>query len=427
MSGWIIFFAASMIEVAAAIYFYVSFLEIRMPRRSTRIAAYIILYLIEVVNAVFIEAFSSGFYPLKLVMLILVHILFIRICYRTDWIVCAFLGCFVNMLQVLIEMEIGGIFKMSYHGTNHYLISSAAVVSNMFLFALIYYLHKKLTDFRRFVSESTDRFKKFIWLPFFSVIAGLYFYLMFMSKPIESLEMIVSATLIAGNIAALFIMQELMLKDEKLRLSELQIENKQNQLQAFKNMQSLYERQGRKLHDYKKQLSTVQELLKNGDVKTAIDYIGELTKSISVEASELNVGHPVINAVLNQQYRVAKEKNIGMTFAVGDLHEIMINDDDVVIVLGNLLENAIHECEKLVANGRDVSVSVKFIVKAGHIILTVRNPVLDKVNIMGNKVLKPSQDGHGIGLSNVEEVVERYGGSLAISCDEQEFIAALMI
>lgn len=427
MSGWIIFFAASMIEVAAAIYFYVSFLEIRMQRRSIRIAAYIILYLIEVVNAVFIEAFSSGFFPLKLVILILVHILFIRICYRTDWIVCAFLGCFVNMLQVLIEIEIGGIFKMTYHGTNHYLISSAAVVSNMLLFALIFFLRKRLTDFRRFVTEPSDSFKKFIWLPFFSVIAGLHFFLTFMRRPIEYFEMIVSAALLAGNIAALFIMQELMLKDEKLRLSELQVENKQNQLQAFKDMQSLYERQGRKLHDYKKQLSTVQELLKNGDVKTAIDYIGELTKSISVEASEVNVGHPVINAVLNQQYRVAKGKNIGMTFAVGDLHEIMINDDDIVILLGNLLENAVHECEKLVASGRDVSVSVKFIVKDGHIILTVRNPVLNKVEILENKVLIPSQDGHGIGLPNVEIVVEKYGGTFVISCDEKEFTAVAVI
>lgn len=427
MSGWMIFFVASLIEVAADIYFYDSFQEIRLPRRSIRIAAYIILYLMSIANALVIEAFSSGLYPLKLVILILVHILFIRICYCTDWIVCYFLACFVNMLQVLIEMEIGGIFKMTYHGTNHYLISSAAVVSNMLLLVLIYFLRKKLTGFRRFVSEPSDSFKKFIWLPFFSVMAGLYFFLTFMRKPFEYFEMIVSAALLAGNIAALFIMQELMLKDEKLRFSELRVESKQNQLQAFKDMQSLYERQGRKLHDYKKQLSTVQELLKNGDVKTAIDYIGELTKSISVEASELNVGHPVINAVLNQQYRVAKSKNIGMTFAISDLHEITINDDDIVVILGNLLENAVHECEKLVASGRDVSVSVKFIVKDGHIILTVRNPVLNKVEILENKVLIPSQDGHGIGLSNVEIVVEKYGGTFVISCDEKEFTAVAVI
>ncbi|QGX45069.1 hypothetical protein [Streptococcus equinus] len=76
-------------------------------------------------------------------------------------------------------------------------------------------------------------------------------------------------------------------------------------------MQALYERQGRKLHDYKKQLATLQELLKGGDTDAAIEFTEQLTKSIAVEMSEVNVGHPVVNAVFNQQYRVAKGKILG--------------------------------------------------------------------------------------------------------------------
>ena len=121
----------------------------------------------------------------------------------------------------------------------------------------------------------------------------------------------------------------------------MQIESKQNQLQAFRDMQALYERQGRKLHDYKKQLATLQELLKGGDTEAAIEFTEQLTKSIAVEMSEVNVGQPVVNAVLNQQYRVAKGKNIGMTFAVSDLHDIRLVDDEIVVLLGNLIENAI--------------------------------------------------------------------------------------
>ena len=59
-------------------------------------------------------------------------------------------------------------------------------------------------------------------------------------------------------------------------------------------MQSLYELQGRKLHDYKKQLATLQELMKSGDVDTAIELTEQITKNIAVEAAEINVGHPVI-------------------------------------------------------------------------------------------------------------------------------------
>ena len=131
---------------------------------------------------------------------------------------------------------------------------------------------------------------------------------------------IVSVVLLVVNLISLFLLQDSLIKDEKLRKSEIQIENKQNQLQAFRDMQTLYERQGRKLHDYKKQITTLQELLKGGDTEAAIAFTEQLTKSISVEMSEVNVGHSVVNAVLNQQYRVAKGKNIGMTFSVSDLY-----------------------------------------------------------------------------------------------------------
>lgn len=210
-------------------------------------------------------------------------------------------------------------------------------------------------------------------------------------------------------------------------MSEIQMESKVNQIQAFQDMQSLYERQRRKLHDYKKQLMTVQNLLKNGENETAVEYIEKLTKNIATEMSEVNVGHPVVNAVLNQQYRIAKGKNIGMTFTVSDLHEINIADDDIVVLLGNLLENAIHECEKVISLGRTASIQVKLIEKEENFIITVCNPVTSKKEIEDNKVLGIQKEGHGIGVSNVESVVEKYNGSFVISCDEKEFTAVVMI
>ena len=159
----------------------------------------------------------------------------------------------------------------------------------------------------------------------------------------------------------------------------------------------------------------------------AIEFTENLTKSISVETSEVNVGHPVINAVLNQHYHVAKGKNIGMTFAVSDLHDIRLADDESVVLLGNLLENAIHECERVTEQGKPASISVKFVEKGGTLILTVRNPISRRVDIEDNRVVNPEHDGQGIGLLNVESVAEKNGGSFVISCDENEFVAVVMI
>ena len=241
------------------------------------------------------------------------------------------------------------------------------------------------------------------------------------------LYLVFAFCLLVLNISSLYLLQDALVKEERIRISNEQQQKIRNQYDAFKDMKSVYENQGRKLHDYKKQLTTVQELIKNGQVTEAYYYIGKLTKSISVEMSEINVGHPVINAVLNQQYRTAKSKGIGVVFSVCDLSKVQIDDEDIVVLLGNLLENAIHECERIMDEGRVATIQLKLIEKNGSVIITVKNPVRDVVPIKDNKVQKERIDGHGIGLSNVEEIVRRYDGSFAISCDEEKFNAIVII
>lgn len=124
---------------------------------------------------------------------------------------------------------------------------------------------------------------------------------------------------------------------------------------------------------------------------------------------------------------MSKGKGIGMTFSIGDLQDVNIRDEDIVILLGNLLENAIHECEKVVKNGKEANIYIKFVQNEETFIFTVRNPILRKVVIEDNKVLEKNDDGHGIGLKNVEEVVKRYHGSFEISCDEKEFMAVVIL
>ena len=281
---------------------------------------------------------------------------------------------------------------------------------------------------KEYLKKEYALLKSFIWLPLVTAIVGLFSYAFFVSPSGNMVfQGTVSAVLLVVNFISLFLLQDSLIKDEKIRLSEIQLESKQNQLQAFRDMQSLYERQGKKLHDYKKQLGTVEELLKAGDVDSAIEFTEGLTKSIAVEMSEVNVGHPVVNAILNQYYRIAKSEDIGMSFTVGDMHDIRLSDDDIVVVMGNLLENAIHECEKIKSLGKTASVQVKLVEKDSKMIFTVRNPVVQKVEIEDNRVQRSSKDGHGIGLSNVQGVIEKCDGSFAISCDEKEFVAVAMI
>ena len=105
-----------------------------------------------------------------------------------------------------------------------------------------------------------------------------------------------------------------------------------------------------------------------------------------------------------------------------------MKEEDIVIVLGNLLDNAIAECERLLASGsRGTLIVLKLVYEEGSMILSVRNPVREKVEIIDNIVQKEHGSGHGIGLLNVRSVVEQYDGDLVLACDKKEFKAVVIL
>lgn len=425
IEGLILFITCAM-ETALCIYYYDSFMPYKRSKLH-KLIAYFALTVFVVGNAALFEVIPSKYYSIKLLTYIFIHIIFMKICYRSGWITSAFFSGSAVLLQILVQTLVYLSFHFS-HSDNQIFVNLMACLACAISLCIEVFLRKKLPLLKEYLKKEYVLLKSFVWFPLATAIVGLFSYIFFVSPSSSGLfQAVVSAVLLVVNIISLFLLQDSLVKDEKIRLSEIQLESKQNQLQAFWDMQSLYERQGRKLHDYKKQLGTVGELLKTGDVDAAIDFTEQLTKSIAVEMSEVNVGHPVVNAILNQQYRIAKSEDIGMSFTVGDMHDIRLSDDDIVVVLGNLLENAIHECKKIKSLGRMASVQVKLVEKDSKLIFTVRNPVVKKVDIEDNKVQKNIKNGHGIGLANVFAVVKKYDGSFAISCDDKEFTAVVLI
>ena len=92
-------------------------------------------------------------------------------------------------------------------------------------------------------------------------------------------------------------------------------------------------------------------MIKNGHTDEALSFTQKLTESIAVEMSAINTNHPVVNAILNQKYRSMQEKHIAVILKVGDLQEICLEEEEIVILLSNLLDNAIRASATYTNNG----------------------------------------------------------------------------
>ena len=97
-----------------------------------------------------------------------------------------------------------------------------------------------------------------------------------------------------------------------------------------------------------------------------------------MEMAAVSTNHPVVDAVLNQKFHAAREQGVSMTFRVGDMGGLRLNEEETVILLSNLLDNAIHECVKVARRGRNVVIHVKLVQEGGKLIFSVRNPVVER-------------------------------------------------
>ena len=54
----------------------------------------------------------------------------------------------------------------------------------------------------------------------------------------------------------------------------------------------------------------------------------------------------IIDAILNSKYKETLDKGIVFIFQINDLSGIKMCDEDIVVILSNLLNNAIEACER---------------------------------------------------------------------------------
>ena len=109
------------------------------------------------------------------------------------------------------------------------------------------------------------------------------------------------------------------------------------------------------------------------------------------------------------------------------LHLGKPEEEEIVILLSNLLDNAIRESEKVLKNTGKAVIHLKLECEDHKLIFAIRNPVTEKVEIENDTIKSKRGDHHGIGLLNVKAVVDKYGGDMVLSCDENEFKAVVIL
>lgn len=183
-------------------------------------------------------------------------------------------------------------------------------------------------------------------------------------------------------------------------------------------------------HDMKHHLNELMLLANKQDVPKISEYIDQMREFIQNPDELVASGNMEIDSVLNYMLQKARETLRTVDVKVM-LPENVVHTFDINVLLGNLLENAIE------AAGRTEQkyLGVHIALKRGVMKIKIRNSfaepdLIEKWEPEGKRVFlttKPLKELHGIGLVNVEKIVEKYNGIMKVTRQEGIFCVNLLL
>ena len=227
------------------------------------------------------------------------------------------------------------------------------------------------------------------------------------------------AVLLFVNIMIVFYVEALRKNEQEKYLAELTEQHYHLQIEYYQQLLEKQQETKALWHDIKKYTAAMQAVAAQNDseqlrqIAQAAEDAYERVKDISA------VGNPVVDALLNQYLRSAKENQIQVLLDITIPEVLAISTLLLSVVIGNTFDNAIEACRLINPEKREIHLQLR---KQNRILFySIENPYIDAVTQL--RVGKH----HGYGLKNVERAVNQNNGNFQLEKVDGNFIVQIRL
>lgn len=227
------------------------------------------------------------------------------------------------------------------------------------------------------------------------------------------------AVLLFVNIMIAFYVEALRKNEKEKYLAELTEQHYHLQIEYYQQLLEKQQETKALWHDIKKYTAAMQAVAAQNDseqlrqIAQAAEDAYERVKDISA------VGNPVVDALLNQYLRSAKENQIQVLLDITIPEVLAISTLLLSVVIGNTFDNAIEACRLINPEKREIHLQLR---KQNRILFySIENPYIDAVTQL--RVGKH----HGYGLKNVERAVNQNNGNFQLEKVDGNFIVQIRL
>ena len=180
-----------------------------------------------------------------------------------------------------------------------------------------------------------------------------------------------------------------------------------------------YTAQRRLTHEFTNHIAALDALLRQGDLTGAQEYLSSVSKVVAAGTTILDTHNPLLDSLLSRKYEEAAQQGVELYFDLCDLKDLPFCGTDLVIVISNLLDNAI----RAAAQAKPPEVYLRARKNEEEYLISVRNRVQKDLELVDGELPRSTkaEPGHGMGLVNVREVLDRCRCEYTLSCRDRGF------
>lgn len=228
-----------------------------------------------------------------------------------------------------------------------------------------------------------------------------------------------------GAILIYYVVSCLILEQNKT--VELQESNHLLTMQAlqYENLQERITEARRAKHDVRHHIALIREYLNNEDYTALSEYLDQYGRSVPDDTDFQFCDNSAANAVLLYFAQQAKSDGIDYIVRAAIPETTFVDETDLSVVFGNLLENALDACRS--ETGRDRKIVVRSSQENNSLCITVDNTFSGTLKSSKKGLLASTKHpGTGLGTESVKAIAEKYNGICRFEAKDGMFYSSVI-
>lgn len=236
-----------------------------------------------------------------------------------------------------------------------------------------------------------------------------------------------SMSVLVMNLIVFILFESLSRQAENNLQMQARIQQNDMLVRHSEEIAGLYDEMRGWRHDYHNHLQVIHGYLQLKKYDKLEAYLKGIENNITGMEMPINSGNLLVDAIISSKILLASNQNIDTHANIQVPTHLKMSETDMCVLLGNLLDNAIEACQRIIEPEVKRFIEVEIRAIKGHLYITVRNSTSGNVRMLDNIFLSDKNGRHhGVGIRHIDEITGKYEGYISRSHENCVFETTIM-